>query len=280
MPRGSLQSLTLAAKASATALRVVTWNIRCGQDEGPPWRSLDWPVRKHSLRAALDQARPDVLCVQEARPGQVAFLEQTLPGHERVGVGRDDGRHKGEHCAILFDRTRFERLGGGTFWLRQPIDRPQPRSLFTFPRICTWVRLRDRITGRELRFYNSHLPLREKGRREAARVLLGQMAAGAPSDVVVLTADFNASPSAASRKQFTAAGLIESAVLAGQPAGVRTFHVRGLPLLSLDAILVGPGATVDRHLRLDARPGRCFPSDHFGLLADLSFAVNDDPTAH
>ncbi len=254
-------------KASPAAVRVVTWNIHCGQDDGPPWQRFDWPARKHALRAALDQASPDILCVQEARPGQVAFLEQALPGHERVGVGRDDGRDGGEHCAIYFDRRRFERLGGGTFWLSEPIDTPRPGSAFAVKRICTWVRLRDRDSNCALRLYNSHLPLTEGDRREAARILLAQVAAGDPSDAVVLTADFNATPSAASRRLFAEAGLEDVA-----PSALKTLHLYGVPLRCIDGILVGKGVKVERHLRLTVKPGGLYPSDHFGLLADLSLA--------
>lgn len=259
-----------AAKAGPELIRVVTWNIHCGQDEGPPWQRFDWPARKHALRAALAEARPDVLCVQEARPGQVAFLEQALPGHQRVGVGRD-GPEGGEHCAIFFDRSRFERLDGDTFWLEGP------GSAFAAPRICTWVRLRERGSGRALRIYNTHLPLTEGARREAARVILRQTAAGEPSDVVVVTADFNAPPPALSRRLFTAAGLADGAALAGERPGRRTFHLYGVPLRPLDGILVGPGGKVDRHLVLDVKPGGLYPSDHFGLLADLSLAPGDGP---
>jgi endonuclease/exonuclease/phosphatase family metal-dependent hydrolase len=261
-----------AAKSDPEFIRIVTWNIHCGQDQGPPWQRFDWPARKQALRVALGQAAPDILCVQEARPGQVAFLEQAMPGHERIGVGRDDGHEAGEHCAIFFDRARFERLGGGTFWLEEPIDRPRPGSAFAVKRICTWVRLRDRGSNRVVRLYNSHLPLTEGARRGAAGILLGQVAAGAPSDLVVVTADFNAPPSAVSRLLFTEAGLADSAVVAGERPGMKTFHLYGIPLRSLDGILVGLGGKVERHVPLDLKPGNLFPSDHFGVLADLSFS--------
>jgi endonuclease/exonuclease/phosphatase family metal-dependent hydrolase len=264
-----------AAKADPQSIRIVTWNIHCGQDDGPPWERLDWPARKHALRAAVEEARPDILCVQEARPGQVAFLEQALAGHERIGVGRDDGHEAGEHCAIFFDRERFERLDGGTFWLEEPIDAPRPGSALAVKRICTWVRLRDCGTNRVVRLYNTHLPLTEGARRGAARILLRQMAAGNPSDLVVVTADFNAPPSEASRRLFTEAGLNDSAVLAGIRPGRRTFHLYGIPLRCLDGILVGSGGKVDRHLLLDVKPGNLFPSDHFGLLVDLSCGAKD-----
>jgi endonuclease/exonuclease/phosphatase family metal-dependent hydrolase len=264
-----------AEKTDASDIRVVTWNIHCGQDEGPPWQRFDWPARKHALRAALEQTRPDVLCVQEARPGQVAFLEQALPGYTRVGQGRD-GNDDGEHCAIWYDRARFRQLAGDTFWLEEPIDAPQPGSAFSVKRICTRVRLLDQESGRVVCVYNSHFPLTEGPRREASRIILDQIAAGDSSDSVILTADFNAPPTELSRRRLTEAGLADSASLAGERPGKRTFHLYGIPLRSIDAILVGRGVRVDRHHVLDVKPGNVFPSDHFGLVADVSLNAGSE----
>src|SRR5262249_42535125 len=104
-------------KTDPNLFRVITWNIHCGQEEGLPWKQCDWPTRKHALRSALEEAHPDILCVQEATPDQVVFLEQALPDHRRVGGGRDDGKSAGEHCAIFFRRKRFAEQTSGTFWL-------------------------------------------------------------------------------------------------------------------------------------------------------------------
>ena len=116
------------------------------------------PIVDENLRAALDEAKPDILCVQEATPEQVAFLEEALPAHGRVGVGRD-GPSGGEHCAIYFNRQRFAAIGGNTFWLEEPIDQPGASSALDAKRICTWVRLRDQANGRTVRVYNAHLYL-------------------------------------------------------------------------------------------------------------------------
>jgi endonuclease/exonuclease/phosphatase family metal-dependent hydrolase len=256
-------------KADPALIRVITWNIHCGQDEGPPWKQFDWPVRKHALRAALDQARPDILCVQEATPEQVAFLEKVLPGHRRVGVGRDDGKAGGEHCAIYFNRKRFEEVGGSTFWLEEPTDQPRAGSALDVKRICTWVRLRDRARRRTLRVYNTHLYLTEGPSLTAAQIILAHVAAGDPGDAVLLTADFNASPSAPSRRQFIEFGLADSAARAGLPAGRPTFQLYGIGLWCIDGILVDQHWRVHNHLILDVKPQNTFPSDHFGLLADL-----------
>jgi len=256
-------------KANAVQIRVVTWNLHCGQDHGPPWKQFNWPVRKHALRVALDHVQPDIFCVQEATPEQVLFIEKVLPGYQRVGLGRDGGA-RGEHCAIYFNQQRFEEIEGNTFWLEEPIDQPRAGSALDVKRICTWVRLRDRVSGRTLRVYNTHLYLTEAPRLRAAKLILADIAARDPDDAVLLTADFNASPGVPSRRLFAEAGLSDSAVITGQPAGKPTFHgFYGIGLSCIDGILVDKSWRGHNHLILDVKPERTFPSDHFGLLADL-----------
>jgi endonuclease/exonuclease/phosphatase family metal-dependent hydrolase len=259
------------------AVRVLTWNILHGSDEGLPWEQQNWPARKHALAAALRELQPDIFCVQEARPEQVAFLERTLAGYKRVGVGRDDGRDQGEHSAIFFRLERFEYLAGSTFWLQEPADQPAGPGQWV-KRTCTWVRLRERGSGRTLRVFNAHLPgrtaaaVRGQTRLSASRIVLDHIKAGDSGDAVVLVGDFNAGPNAPSRRVFAEAGLRESAALAGQPAAPSTYQFYGVPLGSLDGILVGPGWGVRRYTVVDVKPDGVFPSDHFGVLADLTLS--------
>jgi endonuclease/exonuclease/phosphatase family metal-dependent hydrolase len=259
-------------KADPTEFRVVTWNILHGTDDGPPWGRWDWPTRKRALHRAIRDARPDVLCVQEGLSGQVEFLEALLPGHRRVGVGRDDGRSGGEHCAIFFDRGRFEEVDGGTFWLEEPADRPPDRPALGPKRICTWVRLHERQDGRSFRIYNTHLYLTEPARQRATRLILAHVAGGDPDDAVLVAGDFNAPPGAPCRRLFDEAGLTSSAELAGGRSGLPTYHFYGMRLKSLDGILVDQRWRVRRYRILDEKPGNTFPSDHFGDMADLTLS--------
>jgi endonuclease/exonuclease/phosphatase family metal-dependent hydrolase len=259
------------AKEAPELIRVVTWNIHCGQDDGLPWQQFDWPARKIALKAALDEIQPDILCVQEARPEQVAFLEAALPGHRRVGGGRDDGKSQGEHSAICFRKERFELLADRTFWLEEPIDEPRVGGAFDVKRICTLARLRDRTTGQTIRVYNSHLYLTEDQNFTAVRIILDQIAAGAPGDAILFTADFNAVPSAPSRRMFVEGnGFSDSAALAGKRVDLPTFQLYGIGTHCLDGILVSPRWRVRDHRILDVKPNGVFPSDHFAVLADLA----------
>jgi endonuclease/exonuclease/phosphatase family metal-dependent hydrolase len=257
------------AKADAAIVRVVTWNILCGSERGTPWGRHGWAVRKDALRSSLAAANPDILCVQEALLEQVEAVAAMLPGHHRVGFGRDDGRTSGEHCAIYFDPTRFEELGGGTFWLEDPTDAPPTSTLLGPKRICTWVRLRDRRRGRCLRVYNVHAYLTESARVRSTRRILDRIASGDLTDAVLVAGDFNATPDAPDRRLFDESGLIASGKLASESIATPTYQFYGIHLRSLDEILINQGWRVVQHRVLDVKPGNTFPSDHFGVMADL-----------
>jgi len=257
------------AKSKPEAIRVVTWNILVGTERGAPWKRHGWPVRSKALEAALAGTEPDILCVQEALLEQLTTLAALLPDHRRFGVGRDDGRSAGEHCAIFFDASRFEEVEGGTFWLEEPAQEPPTTILRGPKRICTWVRLRDREDGRFLRIYNTHLYLTERARLRAVRLILARIQWGDPADAVLVTGDFNAGPATPNRRLFTAAGLISTAELAGAAPGAPTYQFYGIRLRSLDEILADHRWRVLDHRVLDVKPENTFPSDHFGVMADV-----------
>jgi endonuclease/exonuclease/phosphatase family metal-dependent hydrolase len=257
------------------AVRVMTWNILHGSDSGPPWQRQSWPTRKHALTTALREIQPDILGVQEARPEQIDFLSKMLPEHQRVGGDHDAGRHTGGQCAIYFRRDGFEVVEQGTFWLEEPADQPAGAGRRA-KRNCVWVRLREPSGGRILCVYNTHLPgrsaavVRGQSRLSASQIVLDRIKAGDPSDGVVLMGDFNAGPDAPSRRLFADAGLRETAALAGKRAAPPTYQFYGMRMGSLDGILVGPGLGVSKHAVVDVKPDGVFPSDHFGVLVDLT----------
>jgi endonuclease/exonuclease/phosphatase family metal-dependent hydrolase len=257
------------AKTDRGIIRVVTWNILHGTNHGAPWSQSDWPVRKGALESALRGTTPEILCVQEALEEQVHELANVFPGYGRVGVGRDDGRAAGEFCAIFFDRGRFEELESGTFWLEEPTAEPPRHTLFGPKRICTWVRLRDRQTGRIFRVYNTHNYLTERARLVAVRIILGRIAMGDPTDAVLVTGDFNAPPRSPDRLLFAESGLKSSDARVGDSPGAATYQFYGIRLKSLDDVLVDGNWRVEARQVLDMKPGNTFPSDHFGVMADL-----------
>src|SRR5262249_60186210 len=91
----------------------------------------------------------------------------------------------------------------------------------------------------------------------------------APPDAFILPADFNASPTVPSRRLFIEAGLADTAE-ESREVGRSTFHsFYGIAWSSIDGILIDRHWRVPKYLVLDMKPKNIYPSDHFGLLADL-----------
>ena len=84
-----------------------------------------------------------------------------------------------------------------------------------------------------------------------------------------MTGDFNAGPATPSRRLFDAAGLNSTAELSSVPPGAPTYQFYGIRLRSLDEILVDHRWHVLDRRVLDVKPENTFPSDHFGVMADL-----------
>ena len=268
------------AGTSATPLRVMSFNIRYNN---PADGVNAWPNRRDWVAKLIRFHEADVVGVQEALAPMLADLDARLPGFARVGVGRTDGRAKGEFSAILYRTDRLALLDSGTFWLS-----PTPEVVGSkgwdaaIERVATWARFRDRLTGCSHLQLNTHFDhMGEQARQESARLIrrrLSSLAAGLP---VVMTGDLNADPSSASYRILTAEDMAGAgAPLADGFAVSRAGHYgptsswtafRAIePGRRIDYVLVSAPVSVLTHGILpDSWDGR-FPSDHLPVLASLA----------
>ena len=172
------------------ALRVMSYNVRYAT---APDGENAWARREGIFFDPIERFQPDLIGFQEVLVVQYDAIAARMTGYVFSGVGRDDGQRKGEFSSIGYRKDRFTALASGTFWLSETPAVPGSKSWdAALPRICSWVRLRETATGRELVYANTHFDHRGViARREAARVLseqLGPIAAGVPA---ILTGDFN-----------------------------------------------------------------------------------------
>src|SRR5687768_9136609 len=186
-----------ATTGSATPpLRVMSFNIRY---DTPSDGVNAWPLRRDWVAALIRFHDADAVGVQEALAHMLTDLDARLPGFARVGVGRTDGRTKGEFSAILYNTGRLALLDSGTFWLS-----PTPQTVGSkgwdaaIERVATWARFRDRVTGCSHLHLNTHFDhMGEQARQESARLIRRRLAALAGDLPIVLTGDLNAVPSSA-----------------------------------------------------------------------------------
>ncbi|MFH5804370.1 endonuclease/exonuclease/phosphatase family protein [Alienimonas sp. DA493] len=184
--------------ANVAPLRVMSFNIRYGSARDG---ENAWPHRKELVAETIKAFAPDVLGTQETLAFQRDDLLERLPGYAAFGVGRTDGQDEGEMMAVLYRKERLEKLDGGHFWLSETPGEVGSRSWdSSLPRMCTWLKLRDRTPGGAgvFWFFNTHFDHRgPQARAESASLVRAKIAEIAGDGPAILTGDFNAAPGSA-----------------------------------------------------------------------------------
>jgi endonuclease/exonuclease/phosphatase family metal-dependent hydrolase len=264
-----LAALTPSAFAQQVAtLNIATYNLRMNTPSDGP---NAWPYRKELVKSLVRYHDFDVFATQEGLPDQIADLDG-MQEYAHVGVGRDDGKHAGEHSAIFYKRQRFTLLRNADFWLSQTPDRPSLGWDATFcHRIASWAQLQDRQTGGKFYIFSVHFDHEgEVARRESARLMLRKIKEIAGAEPVIVAGDLNSEPESeqvATMKSQLADAFDVSAKPAYGPAGTfNGFKIDGPLNERIDYIFVSPQVKVLSYATLtDSRNGR-FPSDHLPVL--------------
>ncbi len=266
-----------AEVATNPPLCVMTYNLRYASATPPN----AWPDRRPLMRELIMNAAPDVIGTQEGLHAQLQDLAGDLPDYAWTGVGRDDGKTKGEFMAVFYRRARLEALTTNHFWLS---DTPEIPGSTTWGnknrRMVTWLKFRDRNTGGEFILFNTHFDHEVQLAREKSAALIRQRIAALPPELpVLLIGDFNAA--AGRTKAFdllTKDGFLTDTWLAAKERGndgVNSFN--GFqPLVRngerIDWILArGHGPVHRTEIVTFSRDGR-FPSDHFPIISRLQLS--------
>ena len=185
---GSSPKLTENA-ADSSELRAMTFNIRyANPDDGPDY----WDNRREAVVRMVNEVNHDVMGIQEGLVQQVKFLDSALTGYSYVGVGRDDGHEAGEYAAVFYRDSLYTPVADGHFWLNETPDSAALGWDAVCVRIATWVKLREKATGREFLVFNTHFDhIGVVARRESAKLLLSRVHEFGDSIPTLIMGDFN-----------------------------------------------------------------------------------------
>ncbi len=133
-------------------IRILQFNIQTENGNPAPFEH-----RAGMFRKLIDDLMPDVAGMQEVTTAWRKWLDDKVFNGSYAGVGeaRTEG---GEANPVYYRKDKFKLIDSGTFWLSDVPD--LPGSSFegaNYPRICTWVLLKDRSTGVEFAHLNTHL---------------------------------------------------------------------------------------------------------------------------
>jgi endonuclease/exonuclease/phosphatase family metal-dependent hydrolase len=140
--------------AQNSGYKVLSYNIRYDNKGDGEDR---WDNRKEGLIKQVKTINPDVIGFQEVLNPQLEYLGKELAGYKYLGVGRDDGKTKGEYIPIFYKVDKFTLLKNGWFWLSETPNEPSKGWDAACNRMCNWAVLRDTVTHKNFLFLNTHL---------------------------------------------------------------------------------------------------------------------------
>ncbi|MCK3682871.1 endonuclease/exonuclease/phosphatase family protein [Maribellus sp. YY47] len=190
---------------------------------------------------------------QEVLHDQLLDMLAGLPEYNYVGVGRDDGKTKGEYAPIFYQKEKFKALESGHFWLSEVTDRPNKGWDAALPRICTWAKFKDVKSGFEFYFFNLHMDhIGVEARKNSAKLVLKKITEMCDNKPVILTGDFNVDQHSPNYAVLESSDLLKDSYLAAQVkyALNGTFNNFKPDMFTdsrIDHVFVSPDFTVERY---------------------------------
>lgn len=269
----------VSVSSQSQEVNVMTFNIRYNTKND----SLNaWPYRKEMAASQVKFHNVHILGVQEALHDQMMDLGQSLNKFKYTGVGRDDGKMKGEYSAIFYDTTRMKLTQSSTFWLSLTPEVPGSKGWdANITRIVTWAKFRDLVTKKTFFVFNTHFDhIGQEARRESAKLLKQKVKDIAGSTPVIITGDFNAHPSDEPIKilmdendkdKFIDTKATSVTPHYGPHGTFNGFGSKERDSEPIDFIFIKGKWNVKQHATLSQTWGGRFSSDHFPVFAKLSF---------
>ena len=191
---------TISSNIYSQPHSIISYNIRYDNN----WDiENSWKIRRNKISQILVQYSPSIIGIQEGLLNQVQYIDSSLIDYDYVGVGRDDGKKKGEFCAIYFDTTRYVLLKNSTFWLSETPDTISVGWDAALERICTYGLFKDRITKEEFLVFNTHFDhIGVVAREKSSELILKRInKINYQSLPVILMGDFNSIPNSSPVKE-------------------------------------------------------------------------------
>lgn len=273
-----LLALSTCVFAQTPSLTVMSYNIRCGLCE-PQDNPHNWKKRKYFVAHLIKTHNPDVIGLQEAELFQVEDLVEMLDDYSWMGVGRDDGKNKGETTAILFRTARLSLQEKQTLWLSPTPLKPSRGWDAAYSRTLSFAKLFDKESRQFLYVFNTHLDNEgEIARQQGAKLLMAEIAKVDATTPVVVTGDFNFTVPAKAYDLITEVlADAEKASVTPAQGGGKTFNGFGKNKEldnKIDFVFVRKSINVQNHQVDTTTYNNLYPSDHYPIIVKM-----DAPTA-
>ncbi|HEY9534640.1 MAG TPA: endonuclease/exonuclease/phosphatase family protein [Mucilaginibacter sp.] len=267
--------LSIAA-FSQRQLNIATYNLR-NDNKQDSLKGNGWGDRYPVICKIVQFNDLDIFGTQEGKHNMLEDMVDSLPGYKYIGIGRDDGKTKGEYSAIFYKTTRFKILKQGNFWLSTITDRPNKGWDAVLPRICTWAQFQDIKTGFKFYFFNLHMDhIGVVARKESAHLVLKKIKEMAGNAATIFTGDFNVDQHNESYKEVLSTGVLQDCynlapIKLATNGSFNAFNLNTKTDSRIDHIFVTKQFNVKRYAILTNSYNGKAPSDHYPVVAIMNY---------
>ncbi len=265
----------LSHTVQAQIYKLITFNIRYDNKLD---KENNWNKRRTGIANFIHHFHPAILGIQEGLYNQVNFLDSSLTDCSYIGVGRKDGKKKGEYSAIFYDRIKINIIKQSTFWLSETPDTSSIGWDAALERICTYGLFEDQKSKTKFWVFNTHFDhIGKRARERSARLILNRIYRINKYNLpLVLMGDLNAAPNEKPVRIFSSkldiAQKISRTPLQG-PSG--TFNGFSMdPVVRKIDYFFTKGIEVQTYAHIDARlPNGNYLSDHLPVMITIIFPM-------
>ena len=174
-------------------LKILSYNIRY---DNPDDGINKWEKRKGTIINYIKTNAPEIIGMQEVLNNQLIDLQSSLNEYKTVGVGREDGKTKGEYSPILFKTSKLKLIKFDTFWLSETPDKVSIGWDAALERICTYALFEQINTKKQFLIFNTHFDhIGINARIESVKLILKMIKKINKKNIpVLLMGDFNLTP--------------------------------------------------------------------------------------
>ncbi len=235
----------------------------------------NWNDRKAAMVTLLQKHAPEFIGMQEVLVNQLEYLNQSLPNYAYIGVGRDDGKKKGEFSPILYNTKNYELLASNTFWLSKTPNKISVGWDAALERICTYGLFKNKANNKKIWVFNTHFDhIGTKARKKSTQLILKKIKELNTEKLpVVLMGDFNLMPNEkpilVTKKAMDDSMDIAAQAPEGPKGTFNGFDIESSIDKRIDYIFV-KGLSVEKHQHIHERlANQKHVSDHLPVLITL-----------
>ncbi|MEZ4798716.1 MAG: endonuclease/exonuclease/phosphatase family protein [Flavobacteriales bacterium] len=255
----------------AQAIKICTYNIRYSN----PGDGEDaWINRKDDFHTFIDSLQPDIFCLQEVLKSQLDDINTKPNVYSVYGVGREDGKERGEYCPVFYKKEKFNLLSDSTFWLSENPEIPGKGWDAACERLATILFLEEKNSHKKFVVINTHWDhMSQTARENSAELILNYISTIQDQNAeVILVGDLNAEPENLSIKNLETAlhGTCPDSLLSVPT--YNGFYRQGDTLKHIDYIFLSKSIKSYSNFQIltpKTKAGREL-SDHFPLVIDVA----------